>query len=422
VALPGHNTVGLTWTNPSGDTTFAGVEIRRVAWGDYPEYGTPGPAEPSYPANETEGVLVVQTSAEAFDDSITTRDIYYYSAFAYDSAGNYSAFDTAAKDHSTNYWLGDINPAMTGDGNVGVLDLATFSLSFGEVQGGQGWNNEVDIGPTDDFFGTGIPTPDDRVDFEDLMIVSLNYGASGPAALPPLALAAEGRLPLTDLVSFELIPTMGANNTMTVAVVVENAAAVLKGFSLTLDYGMGNDFITLESGESLSRDVFVGKLDAGAGRVMLCVSAVGAGKPLLFSGEVARLTFRSKGGSDPVRLAKIDLRDLVNNREEVEVDEPIATPFIPTVSALMQNHPNPFNPTTTITFDVATAGVVNIDIYDVTGRRVRTLAEGHKDVGRHTVIWDARNMHGTQVRTGVYFYRMTAPGYRSTAKKMLLLK
>jgi hypothetical protein len=53
---------------------------------------------------------------------------------------------------------------------------------------------------------------------------------------------------------------------------------------------------------------------------------------------------------------------------------------------------------------------------------VRTLVNQHRNVGRYEVEWDGRNASGTPVHTGVYFYRMSAPGYTSQAKKMLLLK
>jgi flagellar hook assembly protein FlgD len=95
---------------------------------------------------------------------------------------------------------------------------------------------------------------------------------------------------------------------------------------------------------------------------------------------------------------------------------------MPSVSGLMQNHPNPFNPTTTIAYDVAEAGHVTIEVYDVSGRLVQRLVNAHKDAGRHQASWNGRDMNGSSVHTGVYFYRMSAPGYQSPAKKMLLLK
>jgi hypothetical protein len=94
----------------------------------------------------------------------------------------------------------------------------------------------------------------------------------------------------------------------------------------------------------------------------------------------------------------------------------------PQVHALYQNVPNPFNPSTVICYDVPVGGgVVSLRIYDVGGRLVRTLVDGIEEPGEKRVTWSGRNDLGSRVATGVYFYRMTAPGYELT-KKMVLLQ
>jgi parallel beta-helix repeat protein len=93
-----------------------------------------------------------------------------------------------------------------------------------------------------------------------------------------------------------------------------------------------------------------------------------------------------------------------------------------TRAALYPAAPNPFNPFTVIRYDVPGAGAdVTIVVYDVTGRRVATLVDGYQSGGRKLVTWNGRNNHGNRVATGLYFYRMTAPGFEMT-KKMLLLQ
>jgi hypothetical protein len=424
LALPGHNKVHLTWTNPTGDASFSGVEIRRVGWTDYPQYGTPGPAAPSYPADETEGDLITQTGLEAYDDSTTTRDIYYYALFSYDCAGNYSVSSVDAQERSTSYFLGDIDPAMTGNGYINIVDLALFSMTFGVSQGGGGWNAEGDFGPTDDYSRFGIPLPDDVVDFEDLMIFAMGYGHTAPWMVGP-AMVAELEKPLRELVAVKLVPKSTEGSTVTYAIVVENEAKVLKGIAVDLDYGLGNELVSVHKGGLLrgSDDHFFGTLPKEMGRVTLCVAALGVNRPLEISGELATVVVRG-GGDVPVRvrLSKIDLRDINNRREEVETPDERPMPFIPTVSGMTQNYPNPFNPVTTITFDVAVPGNVTVDIYDVSGRLVRRLVNGHRNAARYDVQWDARDNNGSPVHSGVYFYRMTAEGYTSPARKMLLLK
>jgi len=88
---------------------------------------------------------------------------------------------------------------------------------------------------------------------------------------------------------------------------------------------------------------------------------------------------------------------------------------------LEQNVPNPFNPTTTIAFEIYEAADVELAVFDVTGARVTTLLHRHMQAGRSTIIWNGRNEHGNSVGSGVYFYRLRA-GPRVLTRKMVLLK
>lgn len=88
---------------------------------------------------------------------------------------------------------------------------------------------------------------------------------------------------------------------------------------------------------------------------------------------------------------------------------------------LSQNYPNPFNPTTTISFSIAKSGHVNLVVFDVTGAVVRNLLSESRRPSQYRVLWDGRNNAGAPVASGVYFYRLKAPGFTS-AKKMVLLK
>ncbi len=83
---------------------------------------------------------------------------------------------------------------------------------------------------------------------------------------------------------------------------------------------------------------------------------------------------------------------------------------------LFDNYPNPFNPTTTIEFSLSTADYVTLSIVDCLGREVATLISDNLNSGRHTAHWDAHHFS-----SGVYFYRLTAPGV-NIVRKMLLEK
>jgi hypothetical protein len=89
---------------------------------------------------------------------------------------------------------------------------------------------------------------------------------------------------------------------------------------------------------------------------------------------------------------------------------------------LDQNIPNPFNPTTTIKYEVREAGLVSLKIYNVAGQLVKTLVDGQKVAGQvYSATWNGLNDAGQPVSSGVYFYKLVAKNFTQT-KKMVLLK
>jgi FlgD Ig-like domain len=101
---------------------------------------------------------------------------------------------------------------------------------------------------------------------------------------------------------------------------------------------------------------------------------------------------------------------------------PVAEISVPPLeAALGQNSPNPFNPSTIISFTLPVKERVTIVVYDANGKQVRTLVDEDRDFGTHEVAWDGRDDAGAVVGSGVYFYRLTA-GKHSESKKMVLLK
>lgn len=90
--------------------------------------------------------------------------------------------------------------------------------------------------------------------------------------------------------------------------------------------------------------------------------------------------------------------------------------------ALYQNTPNPFNPTTTLSYDIPRAGRVQLRVFDVSGRLVRNLVDRSQADGRHTIDWDGRSDWGDPVVSGIYFYRLMFDGTVVQTRKMLLIK
>lgn len=82
--------------------------------------------------------------------------------------------------------------------------------------------------------------------------------------------------------------------------------------------------------------------------------------------------------------------------------------------------PNPFSKRTSIRFQIGQKGNVNLKVYDIQGRLVRTLISGEQKPGIYTVVWDGKDGHNRQVPNGVYFYRLDAPGITDTKKTVLM--
>ena len=93
----------------------------------------------------------------------------------------------------------------------------------------------------------------------------------------------------------------------------------------------------------------------------------------------------------------------------------------PSGYSLLQNYPNPFNPVTKLRYDLPENSHVNITIYDMLGRAVKTMVNQHQNAGHRSIIWDGTNDYDNTVSTGIYLYQIQAGAYTRT-KKMVFLK
>jgi hypothetical protein len=132
------------------------------------------------------------------------------------------------------------------------------------------------------------------------------------------------------------------------------------------------------------------------------------------------------GDSIVVALALVygtSLQELQDNTEAANqalTPTPV-TDLIPVKFNLSQNHPNPFNPATTIKFNVEHEGQVEIAVYDLSGRKVKSLVSQNYGVGEYSVMWDGTDDAGARMPSGMYVYRYES-GSKSVAKKMMLVK
>ena len=99
----------------------------------------------------------------------------------------------------------------------------------------------------------------------------------------------------------------------------------------------------------------------------------------------------------------------------------IASEIIPEAFALHQNYPNPFNPITSLRYDLPQDGLVNVTVYDMMGRIVKTLVNSSQTAGYKSIQWNATNDRNEPVSAGLYLYTIQAGKFRQT-KKMVLLK
>jgi hypothetical protein len=88
---------------------------------------------------------------------------------------------------------------------------------------------------------------------------------------------------------------------------------------------------------------------------------------------------------------------------------------------LFQNYPNPFNPTTQIEYQIANAGHVEIQVFNITGKLIKTLTSSELSAGKYTVNWNGKDNDNRPVASGIYIYRVMF-GNSVLSKKMLLLK
>ena len=109
------------------------------------------------------------------------------------------------------------------------------------------------------------------------------------------------------------------------------------------------------------------------------------------------------------------------------VEDPVR-PNLPKQFTLAQNYPNPFNPSTTIQYTINQVSFGRssrlrtlLTVYNLQGRRVRTLVDAEQGAGEYTIQWDGTDASGDKVASGIYLYRLER-GDRSESKKMVLLK
>ncbi|MDP2359957.1 MAG: T9SS type A sorting domain-containing protein [bacterium] len=397
LAMPGDHEVHLTWTAGSNLDTYELWRAKRGSDYPYPGGRPPATATP-WPAGYTLVDDDINAGATSFfdvfpADTYADRGIYDYLLVAVDCV-NAPALSNQAS--ATNYFLGDwADPAGYSepyDGFVCIYDLNFLGTEYGNASAPA--NEEMDVAPTHDWSRFGLPGPDGLLNFEDLIVLAMNY--RGGCSTPLLQIRREGDAGGRGL---------DAAGALTLAGHGAERQLLLDGALLGLTADLATDAELLAATSTHGTVLFYRTATGWT------VDVVGLAD-LLSSDTVVSLRF-AEGAQ--VSLAGAEGRDEANQILPL-AGATNAPPVQPAVFALEQNHPNPFNPTTTIRYSLAADGAARLAIYNSLGQQVVLLQDGPQSAGVHELSFD-----GSALASGLYIYRLEADG-RVAQQKMILVK
>ena len=318
----------------------------------------------------------------------------------------------------------DLSPGRT-DFTPSFRDFAVLASAFGANEGDANYVEQADT------------NQDGVVDFADFASFASTFGKK-----PSLR---NGRpIGATKLV---MVPRLGvnedaemllSNNTdrvlvgqqISLDVSVANTKA-LKGFGFVLTFDSEkfeflkaapaeNDLLKSAGGET---PVFFEQSEQ-SGQIMVA-NSLADGEVVSGEGSVVTLTFKVlKEFEDNARFEIIEGivfdHKLLSNQMVVLGALNVET--TPTEFALFQNFPNPFNPETTIKYNLAEGSDVHLQIYNILGQVVRTMVAERQSAGRYQVKWSGTDDRGMPVSSGIYFYQLATGGKFHDVKRLMLLK
>ena len=246
--------------------------------------------------------------------------------------------------------------------------------------------------------------PDEAIDIADLIYLVTFMFNTGPAPYPCDVLAE----PMAKTVgeSPVIIATSYVNDTTVVTV---HSSVPLRGFHLELS-GTEPFSPTLLADRRL--EMYYHTQDSTAVLGILDTDGYTAVAP----GTVPLVLIPGRFEVKQAWVANVGARTLVPR-----IDNSGKVVALPEEFGLAQNYPNPFNPSTRIGFALPVATHVRLDVINILGQRVVTLADREIEAGNHEILWNGTNSKGKVVSSGVYFYRLVAGDFTET-RKMVLLK
>jgi hypothetical protein len=299
---------------------------------------------------------------------------------------------------------------------VDFEDFIIFAGAFNAKKGEAKYNVQAD---TDD---------NDVVNFADFIAFagSFNKTAVGPAAKPVI-----GAPGVNENAEFSL--GLGSDRvlvgqTVSVDVSLANVQSLI-GYGFVLNYetdkfefvnaaAADQDLLKSTGGETPLFNTWSDQ----AGQISVA-NAVINGSSVSGGGDVVRLTFKVlREFEDDARfeIAQGVVFDPKQLSNQAVVAGVLNIQSTPTEFALLQNFPNPFNPETTIQYNLSESADVTLQIYNVVGQVVRTLVAERQAAGRYRVQWSGSDDRGVPVSSGIYFYKVSAGKFQDVRKLMLL--
>jgi arylsulfatase A-like enzyme len=366
---------------------------------------------------------------------------------AIDAAGNPISMQPSSVTVTINgliVWPGDTN----NDGLVNQADVLPLGLCW-DVTGPARQNRSHNwIGQAAIPWMTPICTyadanGDGMVNQADILPIGLNWGRThslSGLSFKSTDLLSKGNSPLAANLQFAIEGDANLGEDFWVGIQA-NDAANLFGVSFEIVYAPKGRVtpLTAEAGNGLGDDLlFFSSIDTTTVRIGIGSSRKAGQGGVTGSGIIARIKMRISGsaivGQDTIWLSleNAQANDPEGNAIQFDLSNVTLVPIITDVSAaqadlpnmfsLQANYPNPFNPSTTIIYDLPEKAEVTIEIFDIRGRHVRTLISQTQQPGRQTVVWDGRDEQGREIASGLYIYRLRAGASIIESHKMLLLR
>jgi len=416
-------TTGIVLTWASGGA--GAVSLYRAPFGSYPDYDDDVPVSPPNPSAVPGApwTLAAASAVSGYVDHPPARGFWHYVALVIDECGSPSTASNMTTG-TLDYHLGDVSNGITaGQGNnrVGTEDVSLLGSNYGigDAEITARHVEYLDVGPTTDGLSTSRPKPDDQINFEDLMIFATNFGTvSGPA----LVTSAAGAQPVAARDEFiVLAPSQVAPGQAVTATLRLRGAGRIQGFSAQLGWNasvvrplamQSSQFIEAQGGVVFSPRP--GTVDAA----LLGARSQG----MVGDGVVATVTFEVlRAGDAAIHLAGVAARDPANRPLAAEAVQQTSRSELPGQTLLFAPTPNPFRGRGTLTFSLAEPGLVELMVFSVDGRRVRTLASGPREAGVFHITWEGVDDGNRPVAPGVFYARLSAAG-RQFTKRLVYLR